>query len=243
MEFAESQGSYLLGALPEDERVAFEGHLAGCQVCRDDLAALKVVADALPVAVTPLAPPPELKERIMAVVRSEADLLEAAGERADVVPEPRRERRRWRLGGLSVRPAFAVLAAVVLLALGGVGGALINGGGGEGPSRQTYQARFDPTVAPRARGSLVVSDKTATLNVARMPQAPRGRVWEVWIKRPDRTPEPTPALFTVDREGNAVVAVPPRLADAEAILITDERRGGAQVPTRQPAVEIPLSQS
>jgi anti-sigma-K factor RskA len=233
-------GSYVLGAMPDAERSAFERHLMECEVCRDDLASFKVVAEALPIAVAPLAPAPELKSRIMAVVRSEADLLEAAGERADVVPEERRERRRWRIGGLTVRPAFAALAAAVLLAIGGVSGALIADDGGA-PSSKTYEASFTRN-APRASGSLVVTDNNATLSVAGMPQAPRGRVWEVWIQRGDKF-EPTPALFTVNRDGRAVVAVPPRLSGAQAVLITAERRGGVQQPTQKPTVTIPLTTS
>ncbi len=239
---AEGLGSYVLGAMPDDERPVFERHLMECEVCREDLASFEVVAEALPIAVTPLAPPPELKDRIMAVVRSEANLLEAAGDSADVVPDKPRERRRWRIGGLSVPPAFAALAAAVLLALGGVTGALINSGGGGGPSSKTYRASFSPKVAPRASGALTVTDNHATFDVAGMPQAPRGRVYEVWIQR-DGKFEPTPALFTVNRAGRAVVAVPPRLSGAQAVLITAERRGGVQQPTQKPAVTIPLTAS
>jgi anti-sigma factor RsiW len=239
--FVEAQGAYLLGALPEGEREAFEAHLSSCERCRDDVAGMHVVADALPAAVPQVEPPPELKERVLAVVRSEADLLNAAGANADRVPEPRRPRRRPRLGGLLARPAVAALAAAALLATGGAAGALIARGGDDGAASRTYQARFDPTVAPRATGSLVVADGSATLRLARMPQAPPGRVWEVWVTRGGRTPEPTAALFTVDRRGQATVAVPSDLRGAGSVLITDERRGGAEVPTRQPALEVPLT--
>jgi hypothetical protein len=67
-------------------------------------------------------------------------------------------------------------------------------------------------------------------------------VWEVWIQRGDKF-EPTPALFTVNRDGRAVVAVPPRLSGAQAVLITAERRGGVQQPTQKPTVTIPLTTS
>ena len=40
--------AYLLGALPDDERSGFEAHLAGCNVCADEVATLRVAADALP---------------------------------------------------------------------------------------------------------------------------------------------------------------------------------------------------
>ena len=203
---------------------------------------LQVAADALPVAVPHVAPPPELKDRIMAVVRVGGARFSRRRATAPTRARESRERRRWRIGGLSVRPAFAALAAAVLLALGGVTGALINNGGGGGPSSKTYQASFSPKVAPRASGSLTVTDEHATLDVADMPQAPRGRVYEVWIQR-DGKFEPTPALFTVNRAGRAVVAVPPRLSGAQAVLITAERRGGVQQPTQKPAVTIPLTAS
>ncbi|HEY6100635.1 MAG TPA: zf-HC2 domain-containing protein, partial [Anaeromyxobacter sp.] len=78
-EFEESAGAYVLRALGDDETRAFEAHMEGCERCRDDVARLRVAADALPASAPPVAPPPELKERIMSIVRSEAELLQAAG--------------------------------------------------------------------------------------------------------------------------------------------------------------------
>ncbi|SEF83549.1 Putative zinc-finger [Thermomonospora echinospora] len=40
-------GAYALGLLEEDDRRAFEAHLAGCAACRAELAGLAGVADAL----------------------------------------------------------------------------------------------------------------------------------------------------------------------------------------------------
>jgi anti-sigma factor RsiW len=82
-------GSYVLRALPDDEHERFSSHLAGCAECRRDVADLQMAADTLPLAAVQVPPPPELEDRIMAVVRSEAELLGAAGARAD---EPKRAR-------------------------------------------------------------------------------------------------------------------------------------------------------
>ncbi len=59
---ADTVAAYLLGALVDAERTQFEAHLAGCAQCREDVATLRVVTEALPLAVEPVAPPPQLRE-------------------------------------------------------------------------------------------------------------------------------------------------------------------------------------
>ena len=76
-------GSYVLRALPDDEHERFEAHLATCEECQREVADLQVAADTLPLAAVQVGPPPELRDRIMTIVRSEAELLGAAGARAD----------------------------------------------------------------------------------------------------------------------------------------------------------------
>ena len=71
-------GSYVLHALPDDEYERFEAHLATCEECRREVAELQVAADTLPLAAVQVSPPPELRDRIMTIVRSEAELLGAA---------------------------------------------------------------------------------------------------------------------------------------------------------------------
>lgn len=237
-DFVDVQAAYLLHALPDDELEAFEAHIATCERCRDDLAGLRVAADALPTAAEPVAPPAELKDRIMTVVRSEAELLQAAGEKADGPPAPRERRRRW-LGGISLRPAFVAAAAAATLALGGVLGFALRGEGGE--TTRTVRAQVAPTVGPGAKASLEVRGDAGTLRVANWPQAPRGRVWEVWTQRDGRAPQRTDALFTVSSDGTATAAVPSGLKGADAVLVTDEPQGGSEVPTRQPVVQASLS--
>jgi hypothetical protein len=237
-DFVDSQAAYLLHALPDDELEVFETHLVTCDRCRDDLAGLRVATDALPAAAPPVAPPAELKDRIMRVVRSEAELLQAAGEAADRPPAPR-ERPRRRFRGLALRPAFLAAAATAALVVGGVVGFALRGDGGE--STRTVRAQVAPTVAPGAEASLEVRGDTGTLRVANWPQAPRGRVWEVWTQRDGQAPQRTDALFTVSSDGTATAAVPSGLKNANAVLVTDEPRGGSEVPTRQPVVKASLT--
>jgi anti-sigma-K factor RskA len=225
--------SYLLGAMPEDEHERFAAHLPGCEECRRDITGLQVVADNLPLAAPQAAPPPELKDRIMAVVRSEAELLAATGAQADEArPRPRERRGWWRKPLLSVRPLAAAAAAVVLVAVGVAGGLALSGGG---ESTSTVAAQVQG-VPPGAQANLVVSGSTGTLQVRGMPQPPAGKVYEIWLKRPTGPPAPTAALFSVDRNGRADVGVPGSLDGVDQVLVTAEPDGGSQAPTSNPVI-------
>jgi anti-sigma factor RsiW len=63
--------AYTLDALDADERQAFESHLAGCEPCRSELAALSEAVGTLAFAVEGPAPPAELRGRILAAARDE----------------------------------------------------------------------------------------------------------------------------------------------------------------------------
>jgi len=84
-EHTDDAGAWVLGALPQDQEGRFAAHLETCAICRREVAELQMVADTLPLAAVQVAPPPELKDRIMSAVRAEAEVLQAAGPEADVV--------------------------------------------------------------------------------------------------------------------------------------------------------------
>jgi hypothetical protein len=232
--WADAVGSYLLGALPPEEREGFAAHLEVCPVCRRDADELAIAADALPISVPPIAPPAALKDRIMAVVESEAELLAAAGEGAGAPKRaPARTRRRF-LGGWMLRPGVALACAAVLLVAGGVVGALL----ASGEDTRTVTAS---TTAPGAQVELEVRDDASTLVVHNLREPPPGRMFQVWIKRPGRDPEPTSVLWSPRSNGSAEVAVPGSLDGVEAVLVTDEPRGGSEKPTRPPVITAPLA--
>jgi hypothetical protein len=69
-----------------------------------------------------------------------------------------------------------------------------------------------------------------------MPAPPRGRIYQVWLKRPGKDPEPTPVLWSTRADGSADVAVPGSLDGVEAVLVTDEPPRGSQEPTTRPVI-------
>jgi len=212
----DNAGAWVLGALDDEEAWRFSAHLEVCASCRDEVERLQVAADALPLGVPPAAPPPELKTRLMEVVEREA---------REQAP---RSARHWSLPSLFTRPAFAAAAAALALVVGGAIGFALQGGG------ETKVVAL--TTATRgASAELVRTGDQTEVRVTNMPAPPRGRVYQVWIKRPGRPPSPD-AVFTVDREGRGSVGVRGDLDGAEAVLVTDEPQGGSRVPTREPVV-------
>jgi anti-sigma factor RsiW len=233
-EFSDGLGAYVLGALSDDERTRMQAHIASCPRCHDDVVALQATADLIPAAVPQIDPPAGLKQRIMRVVESEAELLAAAGSAADR-PQPRRRRRRglaprW----LSERPLAAALAAAALAVVGVVGFAL--GGSGTTPTARTVEAFVDPTVAPGASASVAVSSRQLVLRVARLPAPPSGHIYEVWLQRRGRPPAPTNALFGVSSDGSGSAVVGGDLHGVQQVLVTAEPDGGSLMPTRSPII-------
>lgn len=234
-------GAYLLNALPQEECDRFLAHMQSCGACRSEVAQLQVVVDTLPMAAPQLAPPPDLKDRIMRVVDSEAELLRAAGPEADRVAAPAPARtRRWWSPGLGVRPAFAGGIATVLLAVGVAGGALLNSGSDSPPKARDVVAHV---AAPRARAVVSLQGGRATLHLTNLPSAPSGRVYQVWFMRKgSAVPVPTHTLFNVrTSDGRAVVPIEESVADVDQVLVTDEPDGGSRRPTGTQLISATLS--
>jgi hypothetical protein len=113
---------------------------------------------------------------------------------------------------------------------------VLSGGNDGGQRFETIAAQVDQAQAPGAQVRLEVRGDRGTLVASGMPAPPEGRVYQVWRKRPGRDPEPTDALWSVTSDGSARVTVPGTLDDVEAVLVTDEPLGGAQVPSKAPVI-------
>jgi anti-sigma-K factor RskA len=204
-------GAYLLGALNDLERRAFERHLRGCNECQDELARLRPAADALPGSVQQFEPPARLKASLMEVVEREARLTELP-------------RRRF------TRPL--AVAAVLLLGLV-VGFGVAQLGGDE---TRTVAATVDKAM-PQAGGTLDIEDGNATLELHDMPELRGPRVYQVWLQHGDQL---MPArTFEVGAAGTGRVQLR-GVEDADGVYVTREARGGAQVPSEDPIVSVPL---
>jgi anti-sigma-K factor RskA len=221
--FGADAAAYALDALEATEVRQFEEHLARCDACQRELAAMRAVVEALPAAAPAHAARPELKGRVMATVRADAR-QQAPGSK------DRARRAVWRIARprLAASAITAAAAAAAALAI-----ALVSGGGGSG---RTFVGVVS---APGASASVHESGSSAQLRVSRVPGPPPGRIYEVWLQRGAGTPEPTSALFST---GTGSVTLPSNLRGVQAVLVTAEPRpNGSRKPTRAPTIVVGLT--
>jgi len=223
----EDVAPYALGALPPEDARAFEQHLAECELCRTDLAALRPVVHALSETPEQLDPPPELRRNVMAVVEREA--AERARRRS---PEPeRRERAGWTRWLPRPLPALAVACVLLVVGIGiGIG---VTG----------EDARVYDGVAPAGvEAKLRIEDDDGRLVLHGMGSPPEGKVMQVWLVHGENgKPEPTDALFRPNRNGNASVVVPGDMDGVTRVMVSEEPEGGSRSPTTAPAVDFKLA--
>jgi anti-sigma-K factor RskA len=201
---------YLLGALEPDEARAFVRHLDRCAVCRDEVASLAPVLDALPACAPARPVRAALRRRMMHEVRAEP--------KARVVRAPGvgRLRRSAPAGWLALGLAVAAAALVVQLGIPHARTRVI----------QASVGRAELRVDPGGHGEMIVDH---------LPVLPADRIYELWLVPRGRAPMPS-TLFAVSTRGGADVGVPGELHGIGRLLVTVEPRGGSLAPTSRAVI-------
>ena len=213
--------AYALDALDDAERVEVERHLAECAECTERLRWLTPAVDVLPATVVQEEPPPALRARLMEVVEAEAPRPAQAPTRS--------WRERLGLAGLSLRPALAGLA-VLLVVAAGVTGYIVRDGD-SGPAAESYAARGVGD-GKLAHGTLEVEGDRGSMTVANLPPTGPGEVYQAWVQD---SPEHggtvhASSVFVVADDGSGTVTIPQGLSRAERVMITREPKGGSEKP-------------
>ena len=216
---------YALDALDADDVRAFEDHLGECERCREEVAMMRATAASLAHDAPAVAPPAELRSRILATARA---------ERGNVVPL----RPRW------AAPVAAAAAVAACAALGfGIWAATLNHTLGNREAALRNQARALAVAAsPDARriplsgghGALVVTHNgRAALLLADLPEPGAGKVFEAWVVSGGAA-APAGVFSATGRA--AAVALERDVPAGATVAVTIERAGGVQRPTSAPIV-------
>jgi hypothetical protein len=221
---SEDAAAYLLGALDEQEAALFRAHADRCLVCSAELERLGAAAGALTLAAPQIAAPRRLRRRVLGAVRDDEPTRAAVAR-----PRPRRFAARFELvGAVGLAVGLAIGAFVVRSA---------------NPATTVTRANVASASFWRSGARPVAWLKRtgdhAELVVHRLPQAPPGKVYELWVERAGKA-VPTDALFEPTSTGQADANVPGGVSGASAVLVTAEPRGGTKVPTMAPLIDAVL---
>jgi anti-sigma-K factor RskA len=221
--------AYALGALAPGEVDTFRRHLEQCAVCRDELAAFEQIVRELPLAADQYRAPKTLRASVLQALEDEPTLGPAA--------KRRRARPHAKWFSAIPRPALALASLVAVLAI--AFGAFELGSGSSGSSAtKVFNAQVSGS---RGTAHVRVSNGHGELVVHDFAPPPRGKIYEVWLVRPHRAPQPTPALFSVTAKGDGAVDVPGSLRGVKQVLVTPEPAGGSQAPTHTPVIAATLT--
>jgi anti-sigma-K factor RskA len=223
----ELTAAYALDALGREEREAYEAHLGRCAPCREELARLGETAAALAWGAESPAPPPALRDRILAA---------AAAERTNVIPLP--VRRPWATRALA---ATAAIAACVAVGLGVWASSLSRSLDAERSARtaeaRAMQIYTDPEATRVAlqggRGSLTVdSAGRGVLVVRQLQAAPANRTYEAWVIPPGS--KPIKAGLFRGGEPLTMLQLEQSVPVGSVVAATVEPAGGVDAPTTKP---------
>jgi anti-sigma-K factor RskA len=234
--FEDLKDAYVLGALPEEERLEFEQYLAAHPELQAEMEELSTVAGLLAFSVREQEPSPDLRRRIMDTVEAEA-------------VQPRTSQRRSWLARLweAVGPRDLALAAAAVLAIGLFSWSMLLQGEVrdlQGRVQSLQSQPQDRSQGPQmialggagaeqgVRAELVTLEGDRAVLVAEnMPPAPEGKTYQIWVIKGD-TPKPS-GLFEPKGDSIAVVVENP-VEGADAVAVTVEPEGGSKKPTTDP---------
>ena len=239
-QFDELKHSYVLGALPEEERAAFEAYLEARPERQAEVEDLVGVAGLLALSPPEHEPSDDLKRRIMGVVEPESSRPRAARRRAS----------SWFGRYLGFRKLALGMAAVLLVGLLSWN-VLLQGDVRElrGQVEEARSAQESQDVGPeevqqiqldgawaeqgaRAEVTAMKGDRSI-LVVENMPSMPEDRTLQIWVIE-DEVPKPSGLLEPAGDMGATAITRP--MNEGDTLAVTIEPAGGSEEPTTEPVL-------
>ncbi|RJQ81095.1 anti-sigma factor [Amycolatopsis panacis] len=239
-------GAYALDALDEVERAQFRRHLAQCESCAQEVRELSATAARLGAAMDD-APPPELKQQVLAEMRTTRQLPPQSR------PEPGERQRNPRRRPMIITAAAAVVGLAAAGVFGGIAlhtqDRLDTAQSQLSQARDRYRPVAELLAAPDLRtehvgmpggaGGTVLASRLLDRMVfqeAQLPPAPAGKVYQAWLMGPTLAPRPA-GLLPGGPSGSLVVA--DGLSGAQQFALSVEPAGGS--PTGAPTGNVVLT--
>lgn len=254
-------GAYVLDALDETERSAFEAHLPTCPDCAAEVASLREAVVRM-AAAEATAPPAELRDAVREQIRRTPQLppvvptatrpaAQAPGSASEPTsaqhPSHRSAARRRAAARWTSWPVTAAAASVaVLLAFGGtlLVQAQRDNRAAEQVQAQVMRIMAAPDMVSYDLGlgvsHLVLSEDmhSAAVMCSDLPDPRTGMVYQVWMMHSDGSMDAGPTFMPKD--GDVTAVIEGELSDVAAFMVTEEPPGGSQTPTGDYLAELHL---
>ena len=214
---------HVLGTLSETESAAVRRHLRACSSCRAETAELDEGVALFARAAHAAEPPPELKDRVMAVLEEEW---------AEAPARPQRPRRRFAVGWQAVAALLLVLAGIATWA------AVAQGNANRfHEDANTYRAFLGALGGKDVRvGQMEASGGMTLEGSAVMYDSDRGQSWLLVLVRAPGFAQsltvkleglghtielPFPMKFDADGEGSAWLVTAADISHFDQVVLTD----------------------
>ena len=218
--------AYALDALPEGESAPLLAHIRQCAACRRDLAVLLTAVSALPLTLQPIAPPSELRQRLLARAVQAHDLS------ANPLP------KRRVLLNLERRFGGWLAAAALLLASLGLGGWGLLEHDQLGANAPIALAATDRGAGAAGEVGLV-SGQMPSVSVSGLAAPQNGKVYEAWIVH-GGVPQAA-GVFVTSVGGTGGVVLTMRPMPGDQLVITLEPALGDTTPAGPALLEGPAT--
>jgi anti-sigma-K factor RskA len=249
-------GAYVMDAVPDADRAAFERHLTGCEPCREEVRGLREATARLATA-SAIEPRAELRAQTLLAAGRLRQLPPETGGRRSAGRTGRRRRRPGGAGlaGVFVRswPVRITAAAAVVLAAAVVGLSLYMSAMQHRLSADDQRSHAIAAIigAPDARrmtarvrtggmATVIMSHRDGELvfTASKLSALPSSRAYELWLMGPAGA---TPAgMLPSARGGMTGPMVVGGLVPGDRLAVTVEPASGSQHPTTRPVVLVGL---
>jgi anti-sigma-K factor RskA len=228
-------GAYALDALETDERAEFEGHLAGCEDCAEEVRSFHTAAAEL-THLTEVAPPAQLRTDVLDAISRVRPLAPPTDSLIDLRRAPRRK-WVWQLTAAACA-LIAIIAGIwgyqqhqdARRAHTAVGSSAI----------ETVLNAPDATAisGPVGTGHATVlyskSEKKVVLIGRAIPALPKDKSYQLWLVSQDSSGKPiyiSAGTFAPDASGNVSTSATGDLSTTAKMGISIEPAGGSPQPT------------
>ena len=242
---------YALDALTEEEKQLVEAYLAEHPEARPEVQSLQSGASALPYAVSPVEPPPHVKDALMARVTADSEARERSSQRVASPPVRRGIRfedlfRVLSLGAATIAIVWAFVLNAQVARLRNEISTLNEQVAAQSQSitdlvQNLPQSEQSDVISvslqstedqPRALGQLIANpnDKSAVVVISGLPPLEPGKTYQVWLIGGAPV---SAGLLAVDENGQSVLIITSEeaIGSFTSVGVSIEPEGGSEQPT------------